>query len=88
MNKKIIATGIIIFIVAVGGFFYKSSHAEKNPINEYRLMRVSKGAGKGYIDVDGNVEANDTKKFLLIKNLKLMKYLSKKEIMLKKDNYL
>ena len=47
MNKKIIATGIIIFIVAVGGFFYKSSHAEKNPINEYRLMRVSKGAGKG-----------------------------------------
>ena len=65
--KKIIAV-IAVLVLCAGGFIYKNSHGKKTPANEYKLMRVSKGAGKGYIDVDGNVEANDTKKFSLIKN--------------------
>lgn len=44
---------------------------QKNPEIEYRLLRVSKGTGKGYIDVDGNVEANDTKKVFVDKKLKV-----------------
>ena len=70
--KKIIAV-IAVLVLCAGGFIYKNSHGKKTPANEYKLMRVSKGAGKGYIDVDGNVEANDTKKVFVDKKLKVDK---------------
>lgn len=69
MNKKKIIIGIGIALIIFAGFLYKSP--KKNPEIEYRLLRVSKGTGKGYIDVDGNVEANDTKKVFVDKKLKV-----------------
>lgn len=63
MNKKIIALLITASLLGAGIFIYKSSSSAKAPAVEYRLMRVSKGTGKGYIDVEGSVEANDTKSF-------------------------
>ena len=71
MNKKIITLLITAFLLGAGIFIYKSSSSVKKPTSEYRLMRVSKGTGKGYIDVEGNVEANDTKKVFVDKKLKV-----------------
>ena len=67
MNKKIITLLITAFLLGAGIFIYKSSSSVKKPTSEYRLMRVSKGTGKGYIDVEGSVEANDTKKVFVDK---------------------
>ncbi|MFR3298501.1 MAG: hypothetical protein ACLTQH_01280 [Fusobacterium sp.] len=53
MNKKIITLLITAFLLGAGIFIYKSSSSSvKKPTSEYRLMRVSKGTGKGYIDVE------------------------------------
>ena len=72
MNKKIITLLITAFLLGAGIFIYKSSSSSvKKPTSEYRLMRVSKGTGKGYIDVEGSVEANDTKKVFVDKKLKV-----------------
>lgn len=74
MNKKIIIIGFIAIILGLGSVMYKSSFSKKNSVIEYyRLMRVSKGSGKGYIDVQGNVEANDSKKVFVDKKLKVDK---------------
>ena len=74
MNKKIIIIGFIAIILGLGSVIYKSSFSKKNSVTEYyRLMRVSKGSGKGYIDVQGNVEANDSKKVFVDKKLKVDK---------------
>ena len=69
--KKLIIILTVAVVAAAGGLMYKKSSSEKTPANEYKLMRVSKGAGKGYIDVDGNVEANDTRKVFVDKKLKV-----------------
>lgn len=69
--KKWIIILIAAAVCGVGAVTYKKSSENRTPVNEYRLMRVSKGAGKGYIDVDGSVEANDTKKVFVDKKLKV-----------------
>lgn len=70
--KKIKLIGITtVVLLCIGAVVYRFSSGEKTSVNEYKLMRVSKGTGKGYIDVDGNVEANDTKKVFVDKKLKV-----------------
>ncbi|WP_300356781.1 efflux RND transporter periplasmic adaptor subunit [Fusobacterium sp.] len=81
MKKIIIFFISFIMIILSVGFIYKSSNAKKVPTNEYKLLRVSKGDGKGYIDVDGVVKANYTKKVFVDKKLKV------DEVFIQKGDY-
>ena len=71
--KKMAVLLVVIGIIGAGTVAYKKSNEPKTAPNQYKVLRVSKGAGKGYIDVDGNVEANDTKKVFVDKKLKVDK---------------
>lgn len=82
MNKKIIITiFIIILISSISLFFINFSDNKKISKNNYHLMRVSKGEEKGYINVNGIVKPNYTKKVFVDKKLKV------DEVFIQKGDY-
>lgn len=90
MIKKIIFV-IIALVIGILLFFKFGSDKTQNNIEEkdsYKLIRVSKGTGKGYIDVEGNVEPNKIEKVFVDKRLKVDKVFVQKGDSVEKNQVL
>lgn len=69
--KKVLF-GILIGLIIIIGIFFMISKSKKNNIQmEYNVITLSKNKGLGYIEVNGNVNVNDTKKVFVDKKLKV-----------------
>ena len=84
MKKIIIA--ILIVIIGIFGFIFakkrtKGADTGTSTGPKYQAMKVVNSNGKSFIDADGKVEANDTKKVYVDKKLKV------KEIFVKEGDY-
>lgn len=69
VNFKIV--GIILGILVLSGVeFIRYSNSKKaiDNLSTYSAMKVNSGSGQGYIEVNGNVDVNDTKKVFVDKN--------------------
>lgn len=65
---------LVVLIVIVGSVElvrYRSSVEAKKSISTYVGIRIRDNGGRGFIEADGNVEANDTKKVFVDKKLKV-----------------
>ena len=72
LDIKIILLIILILIVAGVEFIrYRTTIDTKKNISTYAALRVKDNGGRGYIEADGNVAANDTKKVFVDKKLKV-----------------
>lgn len=72
LDIKIILLIILILIVAGVEFIrYRTIIDTKKNISTYAALRVKDNGGRGYIEADGNVAANDTKKVFVDKKLKV-----------------
>ena len=72
LDIKIILLIILIVIVAGVEFIrYRTTIDTKKNISTYTALRVKDNGGRGYIEADGNVAANDTKKVFVDKKLKV-----------------
>ena len=72
INFKIVGIGVVVLIL-LGLEFIRYSNSKKvmENLTTYSAMKVGSGNVKGYIDVNGKVEANDTKKVFVDKKLKV-----------------
>ena len=72
LDIKIVLLIILIVIVAGVEFIrYRTTIDTKKDISTYAALRVKDNGGRGYIEADGNVAANDTKKVFVDKKLKV-----------------
>ncbi len=80
-KKKVI--GIAIGVLLIAGIVYIKGNGSKNETNgkTYVTTFISNSNGQGYIEVEGNVEANDTKKVFVDKKLKV------KEVFIQEGDY-
>lgn len=67
---KKISYGVLGVLAILGIFFLLKPKKENNPIT-YDVITLTKNNGLGYIEVNGNVNVNDTKKVFVDKKLKV-----------------
>lgn len=72
INFKIVGI-ILVILVLLGLEFIRYSNSKKvmKNLTTYNAMKIRSGSGKGYIEVNGNVDVNDTKKVFVDKKLKV-----------------
>lgn len=72
LNLKVVGIVLVILVLLSLEFIrYSNSKKVMENLTTYSAMKISSGSGKGYIEVNGKVDVNDTKKVFVDKKLKV-----------------
>jgi RND family efflux transporter MFP subunit len=80
MKKSVVGAIIAIAIISGGAFYLKEKKAPI--IKKYSAVKIGTSNARGYIEVDGTVEANDTRKVFVDKKLKV------KDVFIQESDYI